>query len=293
MRQRPWLQCTHFGRNYETFIPVWAPASPYRLYLPPCQFGPFFSAEQWTPFLQGLAFLPGGWWWGGLIKAVVFLHVLAVECNCPILHFPVSQDGLAQPGRRCTGQGMACEGSHHCAWPKCSPRPGEARFLLWLLGHRRLKARRVVHLSARAGHLILLWSRGCWGTASTMPHIFPQAGPCSSALRASWDLLPGAARTTATAHSHQCLYWVREHTASPASPASSEGVCSSSGPGAQLVRVMRASTTFPMCSRRLRSAAAREISISVICRERAATPAAAAEQHSGGCLAPTPQASTH
>lgn len=40
----------------------------------------------------------------------------------------------------------------------------------------------------------------------------------------------------------------------------------------QLVRVMRASTTLPMCSRRLRSAAARDISISVICRERATAP---------------------
>lgn len=171
-----------------------------------------------------------------------------------------------------------------------SPRTGEGRFLPWLLGHRRLKARRMAHLSARAGHLIPLWSWGCWGAASTMLHIFPQAGPCSSAPRASWDPLPGAARTTATAHSHQCLYWVRKHTASPASPASGKGVRSFSGPGAQLVRVMSASTTFPMCSRRLRSAAAREISISVICRERAAAPAAAAEQHSGGRPAPTPQA---
>lgn len=40
----------------------------------------------------------------------------------------------------------------------------------------------------------------------------------------------------------------------------------------QLVRVMRASTTLPMCSRRLRSAAARDISISVICRKTATAP---------------------
>lgn len=45
---------------------------------------------------------------------------------------------------------------------------------------------------------------------------------------------------------------------------------------AQLVRVMRASTTLPMCSRRLRSAAARDISISVICRETATARAASA-----------------
>ncbi|EGV97198.1 hypothetical protein I79_003757 [Cricetulus griseus] len=36
----------------------------------------------------------------------------------------------------------------------------------------------------------------------------------------------------------------------------------------QLVRAIRASTTLPMCSRKLLSAAAREISISVICKER-------------------------
>lgn len=36
----------------------------------------------------------------------------------------------------------------------------------------------------------------------------------------------------------------------------------------QLVRAIRASTTLPMCSLKLRSAAAREISISVICRKR-------------------------
>lgn len=45
----------------------------------------------------------------GLIKAVVFLHILAVlsvDCGHPTLCLPASQEGLAQPGRHQPGQGV-------------------------------------------------------------------------------------------------------------------------------------------------------------------------------------------
>lgn len=143
---------------------------------------------------------------------------------------------------------------HHCLRPMTGPVQS------LLPQSQRLKEGRAAHLRAQAGHFVLLLSQGVpswhcqhnatWLGPTCWYHALRARGMCSALCRPQRQSSPtsafiGMARDP-------CL-----------------AAC---GLPAQLVRVMSASTTLPMCSRRLRSAAAREISISVICRETAPAP---------------------
>lgn len=140
---------------------------------------------------------------------------------------------------------------HHCLRPV----PGPVQPLL--PQSQRLKVGRAARLSAQAGHFVLLLSQGA--TSWHCQHSATWLGPtcCYHALRA---------RAMCSA---LCIPQRQPSPTSAFIGMARDPCLAARGLPAQLVRVMRASTTLPMCSRRLRSAAAREISISVICRETA------------------------
>lgn len=60
-----------------------------------------------------------------MIKVIIFLHVLAVVCECghPVLYLPASQDGLVQPGRHQAGHMGGC----HCTLIITAPLPQEGQ----------------------------------------------------------------------------------------------------------------------------------------------------------------------
>lgn len=115
----------------------------------------------------------------GLIKAVVFLHVLAVlsvDCGHPTLRLPASQEGLAQPGRHQPGQGAG--GWLSPCWLTAAPSPsclglqlpGPARAVLPKNGRCQVPAVAPGHSTApravnetphgsRACLLVLIWGR--------------------------------------------------------------------------------------------------------------------------------------
>lgn len=141
---------------------------------------------------------------------------------------------------------------HHCL------RPVPVRVQPVLPQGQRLKEGRAACLSAQAGHCVLLQS---WVPSWHCQHNALRArGMCSALRRPQRQPSPTSAFIGMARE--PCL--------------------AARGLPAQLVRVMRASTTLPMCSRRLRSAAARDISISVICRKTATAPTAPAGLHGLG-----------
>lgn len=107
------------GMNGLLYLP-----GPCGLYFPCCQFRPCFGDPLSSPCLcRAWLFYP--YRGVGLIKVIIFLHVLAVVCEYghPVLYLPASQDGLVQPGRHRAGH----MGSYHCTQIITAPLPQEGR----------------------------------------------------------------------------------------------------------------------------------------------------------------------